>query len=1235
MNTSLPFAKTLLISAAVLAFSSAAIASTYSWNGGNGNWTTDSKWLVDGGPTPAMWQDGNDVLLDNASSGTLTLGSTISQTGITVNGDNDWTISGAGVISGAGQLIKNGSGILTIANTNNNTFTGDTVINGGTIALGTGGTGSDTATAAALGTGDVAINSGGTLKLWIQNSKTFTIANKLHVDGGTIYAEDGKYILTGDIALGTNGMTLQNRWDGKNITVNSVISGAGAVTIKGSSSSTAAVVFSQKNTYTGGTIVQSGWLDLNSGGATGAIRGTVTVQSGATLRLTVGDATGYGTTNQLNKIVLNGGTLLVNTGGTGSNQTFSNLEMVLTGASVTGIANSNIDMFSGSTKVTTLASGITSQISVTTLSLRQANSVFDVAQGTTTSGVDLNIVSNIQEKEGVRNLTKQGDGVLSFSGANTYTGTTQINGGTLKLAASGTLATSAIIVNSGGTFQIDTTGKTLKALTLNDGSILNITGTVGETTTVTGELTIGTGNITVIAPISGAANVNDVIDLITAGSIVNNGTLTGANIAGSRIQGTISVNSNKLQFLVTQAAANLVWANTQGNGIWETNGNANFSGIADGKFMTYDSVTFDDTVGAGDKTITLTSDLNSGGITVNNSNGDYTFGGTGKINGNGELVKSGTGKLTFGSGITYLAGGPITVNAGTLNLGSKSITTSGVTLVDGTIEAGTITASLVNLQSGTLSANLAGATNLGKTTTETATISGTNTHTGTNLVSAGTLVVASTGALGTGATVINSGAQLNVEVNNYASSGHGKIQIAGGTLALKGGNSFSGNMGSAVEFTAPDSKMTTYGAGTATYSGYNDVNGSSINVLSGVTGAEIGENIILKSGGSYGFRMDVDGEITVKGTINATGSAHGAAQSGSSTVGDASYAKPSLWKKGSGNLTLTGVATLDYGLSLQAGTLTLSGSDNRLAANTSVSGGMDNLFIYLGSTANTNGTLALDGINQTVGGIKVIGTGTGNAIVGASTTMSTLTVNNGTADSTYTGRIGGTGANQNNISLAKAGASTLTLSGTNTYTGTTTITGGTLKLSSTGSIAQSNLISVQTGAFFDVTDVANFTIGSGQTLGGTGTVMGAVTVASGGILSPGNSPGTLSFADNVTLQSGAKLVIEINGNGAGQHDMLNFTGTNKTLTFEDGSQLYFDIGAGVTANDINNLLITSSGSSVVKEGLVGISSSNGWTLELTQSGQVSVIAIPEPSTYALIGAALAIGIVAIRRRRKS
>jgi autotransporter-associated beta strand protein len=122
---------------------------------------------------------------------------------------------------------------------------------------------------------------------------------------------------------------------------------------------------------------------------------------------------------------------------------------------------------------------------------------------------------------------------------------------------------------------------------------------------------------------------------------------------------------------------------------------------------------------------------------------------------------------------------------------------------------------------------------------------------------------------------------------------------------------------------------------------------------------------------------------------------------------------------------------------------------------------------------------------------------------------------------------GGPGAIAGNTALVKTGFGSLTLTNQHTYTGGTTINQGSLVLGSAGGLADSPLISVASGATFDVSAVSGgFQLQNGQTLSGCGQVNGAVTVSSGTVLSPGGSTGgTLTF--NAPLKLRGTTLIQL------------------------------------------------------------------------------------------------------------
>ncbi len=219
-----------------------------------------------------------------------------------------------------------------------------------------------------------------------------------------------------------------------------------------------------------------------------------------------------------------------------------------------------------------------------------------------------------------------------------------------------------------------------------------------------------------------------------------------------------------------------------------------------------------------------------------------------------------------------------------------------------------------------------------------------------------------------------------------------------------------------------------------------------------------------------------------------------------------------------------------------------------------------------------------------------------------------LTVGNNNNTASYAGALSGTG------SLIKTGSGTQTLSGASDYSGNTTVAAGTLVVD--GSISNSPLT----------------TVASGAKLAGAGTV-GATTVY--GTLAPGDSPGTLSATNTVTLDAASTLDWDLDGGdnstGGGVNDLLAITG-----------DLVLDGTINVTAADADPFatwqghwtVITYSGD-LTDNGLeLGtlptLPEGWGWLVDTTtQPGEVWLV-IPEPSA-ALLGA---LGLLGLLRRRR-
>lgn len=172
-------------------------------------------------------------------------------------------------------------------------------------------------------------------------------------------------------------------------------------------------------------------------------------------------------------------------------------------------------------------------------------------------------------------------------------------------------------------------------------------------------------------------------------------------------------------------------------------------------------------------------------------------------------------------------------------------------------------------------------------------------------------------------------------------------------------------------------------------------------------------------------------------------------------------------------------------------------------------------------------------------------------------------------------------------SVTKGGTGTWTFTANNTYTGTTTInsSGGTLLIDGDQSAA--------TGAV---------TVGASGTLGGSGVVGGATSVLLNGILSPGGSPGTLTFGGDLALNNGAKCIVEPGDVVAvqGQLTLVNNWNLKLSGNFRDGGSVpiftYGTLGASpdlAPTFDVSSLgfvpsttlSLTDTGSGIVLNGL--------------------------------------------------
>ena len=1125
-----------------------------------------------------------------------------SGTGTFDTNGNDLTLTG--VASGAGTLVKTGTGSLILSGAN--TYSGGTTVSAGTLV----------GTATSL-QGDILNNA----FVDFDQNVDGTYAGAMSGSGRLTKSGSGNLTLTGANSYSGGTVVLDGRLTGTTTSLQGNIASSGAVFFDQATAGTYAGVLSGSgnlivaqgdvtlagaNTYSGTTTVLSGaTLRLGSGGSLGATR-LLDVNATGTFDLggrtqTVGGLTGAGA------VTLGAGALTVDQA---TNQTFSGS---IDGSGSLTKAGSGTLILAGTSSYsggTTVSGGI---LQGTTDSLQGGivNNAAVVFEQTTYGTYAGNM-------SGTGALTKSGNSILVLSGTNSYSGGTTVSAGTLAGTATslqGNITNDAVVSftqNFDGTY----------AGVMSGSGQLVVTG-IGElkltgANSYSGGTSIGTGVISVAADAAlGAASGTLSFD---GGTLRTTATFTMArattldteNGAFDVLEGTTLTQNGDVTGpggLIKQGGGTLVLGGTNSYG----GGTTVQSGTLQGT------------------TTSLQGDIvNNAAVVFDQSfNGTYA----GAMSGSGSLTKAGSGTVVLTGGLSYTGGTVVndgilrlgagntlpmlrdlTVNGGTFDLGGNSQYVGTLSGTGGTIDLGAATLTVGQGQAATYGGVITGTGRLVVTSNGGGeiTLTGANTYTGGTTVDHMWLIGTTDSLQGN---IIADGATIIFDQGisgNYAgvmSGSGGLVKRGSGTVTLTGANTYAGS----INVTEGTLRLGTGSSLSASmslyiYGGTFDLNGATqtVNLLDGLSGGlalgsgtltvdqatDTQAGMTISGGGRLvktgtgrlrltGTNSYTGGTVVSGGTlVGTTGSLQGAITNDTAVVFDQGYdgtyagimdGGGSLTKTGIGNLTLTGANTYSGGTTVSAGTLTgtttsLQGDITNNAAvvfaqvaDGTYAGAMD------GSGTLTKigiGNLTLLGANSYSGGTTV----SAGTLTGTTTSLQGAIVNNAAVvfdqntDGTYAGAMSGTGA------LTKSGTGNLTLSGANTYSGGTTVSAGVLTGTTTS--LQGNIVNNAAVAFdqaFDGTYAA--------VISGTGSLtkqgIGILTLSGANTYSGGTTfvSGTVAVADNSALGAASGVMIFDEGT---LRTTATFTMARATtLTAMGGT---FDVVDGTTLTQNGNII---------------------------------------------------------------
>jgi len=1119
------------------------------------------------------------------NDGTLQLGTTNSSSNSTL-----------GVITGARSLSALGTGTLTLSGSSP-AFSGAISLGGPQVFVGN---------TLALGTGAVSIH-GGEIHT---DGTPRTVANSLTLDGSIVVGRSLTF--TGDAALNSDVTLTANNPSGAanaNTVFTGVLSGAHSLTLQQGANGigTGAIVLSADNTYTGGTTIASGRLQIGSGGITGSVLGNI-VNNAA---LVINRSNDWIYAN----VISGAGTLTKQGAGT----------LTLSGANT----------YAGGTTVFagTLTGNTTSLQGPI---INNAALVFAQATDGATSGVI----------SGTGSLTKTGAGVLTLNGANSYTGATTLSGGTLLVT--GTISTTALNITASGV-ALDLNGTTQTI-----GSLAGVTG---------GHVYLGSGSLTVGGNNTSTTYAGDLQDggvsAGTGGALVKTGTGTLTLTGVSSYSGGTSLNAGVLSFNSMAALGTGALA-LNGGTLRFLAANLDISTRAltvGAAGTTLDlngyNTTFSQAINVGGSNrITLTGSgtltlanvaVPIGGLLTNNASLIYTVPTDATLpvlNGSGTLTLNGGGHvMTLPTGSAW--NGTTNINSGTLKLSAANNLGAGqiVNFADtpgATLDLNNFSHSILQLTGGRANGGLVklGSATLTITGTPAATpfagkITGTggvtfnnnftlggsgSDYSGTTRISAySTLTLTSANALSPNSVLVLDYVGFNrssvyLQGHDQTVSGItnlGDIYLGGATLTVAGSGSPDSWIGSAFG----EGRIVKNGTGTfaiggsipaltlnsgtlalesgAAISALDVYGGGLTNAPRSIYGVQTSLGLTLYADLKVSTLLSLNGNIYLASNAGLTlGNASGTANADTTVYGVISGAP------GEGITISAGVNGVGTGAIVFNGAMPYTGAP---LANT-----------YTGATTLESGRLAISRdanlgaatapLVFSGGTLKITGTITGTRPVSVDADGGTIESNGFSA---IFGGFTGSGT------LTKTGTGDLGVSGTSTFTGTLAMTSGSFVVTSTGNFQLGNGGTSGTidrpisnnGVFaFNHSDnlsVSQVLSGTGQfsqigtgtlTLNAANTYSGGTMVAAG-TLRLGNAT-ALGTSGNVTLSGGT---LDLNGFS---QTFSQLTATGGTITNNGTAAVALTVGVpsgtsvfqGTLADGVGTIGLTKTGAGTLTLG---------------------------------------------------